>query len=181
MAHGFGVQTTLMQVRLPPDNLQKARSELSSLLYQIKGTLHHLQFIIGFLNLVQLVGLFCFINLTRSLTRPFHHVRITSQVRQDLKVWLVTLKSHNGISAIQHQVWVSSQEINLYTDAAKSLGYAAVVGNKGIAAQWESDVSAYSIAVLELYPIVLALFIRGAQLQNHCILFLCDEQTIVSR
>ena len=37
----------------------------------------------------------------------------------------------------------------------------------------------YDISVLELYPIVLALFVWGSHLKNKSILFLCDNMAVV--
>ena len=69
------------------------------------------------------------INLTIGVQCSQHHIRITSEARADLSSWLDFSTSFNGVTLLLKQIWVTSDNINLYTDASGSIGYAAVMGS----------------------------------------------------
>ena len=68
------------------------------------------------------------IHLTRGVQKPTHHVRWTKESKYDLKVWLNFLRSYNGKSFFLASRWYTSKTLKLFTDAAGSLGYAAIFG-----------------------------------------------------
>ena len=76
--------------------------------------------------------------------------------------------------------WNTSPQLNLYTDAARSLGFGAIFGNHWCYGAWPSSWLSYNIAVLEFYPIVLSLYLWGHQMQNQSILFFTDNKVLVS-
>ena len=182
--HGVELDTEAMIARLPQDKLVKAQSELTQLLLKKKVTLHQLQSVIGFLNFACLVVkpgrafLRRLIDLTKGLKKPHHHVRLTREARRDIKAWLFFVQHHNGISILMRQTWSSSHKLALFTDSAKSSGFAAVFGNNWVASTWDQDVERYHITLLEMYPIILALYIWGPILKNKCILFFTDNSAV---
>ena len=76
-------------------------------------------------------------------------------------------------------VWLSSDKVRLYTDSAMSAGYAAVYGRRWFNGSWPEGWQGYHITVLELYPIVAAVCVCGHILANHCVLFMCDNMSVV--
>lgn len=70
--------------------------------------------------------------------------------------------------------WLSSDHLKFFTDAAGSLGFAAVFGH-----MWFAALASYDITVKELFPIVLALEFWGYKMVNSKILFLSDNQAVV--
>lgn len=69
----------------------------------------------------------------------------------------------------------------MFTDASGSLGFAAVLGSKWFALDWEKvpGLTKCQIAIKELFPIVVALELWGTVLRNKKILFMKDNMAIV--
>ena len=94
IVHGYEMDTIKMQIRLPDDKITKARTELENLLHNKKATLQKMQSVIGFLNFTCAVippgrpFLRRMINLTMGISRPHHYIRITKEVRSDIRMWL---------------------------------------------------------------------------------------------
>ncbi|XP_070190042.1 uncharacterized protein [Littorina saxatilis] len=131
---GLIVDTVALQVRIPQDKLMELKRQVSEFLCKPKVTLRQLQSLIGKLNFACRAVVpgraFCrrLIDATRGVKRPFHHIRITAAMREDLKVWSSFLETHNGISIMLEEVWVDSSHLNLFTDAAGGIGFGAFFG-----------------------------------------------------
>ena len=132
--HGIELDSGLMIARLPQDKLDKIRCLLVTLSRRKKTTLKEIQSIVGLLNFACRVivpgraFLRRLINLTIGV-QSSHHIRITSEARADLSTWLEFITSFNGVTLLVKQIWVTSDTINLYTDASGSIGYGAVMGS----------------------------------------------------
>ena len=96
-----------------------------------------------------------------------------------MKLWQSFLTSFNGRSFFLEDLWHSSDTLELYTDAAGSLGFGAVFGNKWCYGKWPDNWLHQNIALLELYPIVLSSYLWGDQMQNRRILFFTDNEALV--
>ncbi len=150
-----------------------------------KVTLRELQSLIGLLNFackVILPGrafLRRLTNLTRGTTKPHHHIRLNKEARLDIQACKLFLQSFNGEALLLEQRWTNSDKLALYTDAATTAGYAAVFKNLWFMGHWPRSWSTFHIAILELYPIVVAVNLWGAQLANKCIIFHCDNEAVV--
>jgi hypothetical protein len=69
--------------------------------------------------------------------------------------------------------------LHLYSHAAASLGFAAMLGDAWVMGLWPPTWRAYHISILEMYPIVLALELWGKRLANMCVVFHCDNSAVV--
>ena len=69
------------------------------------------------------------------------------------------LDEFNGKSFFLEDTWETSHTLELYTDAAGSVGFGAVFGKHWLGGEWPVTWKSYNIAVLELFPIVLAIHI----------------------
>ena len=131
---GITIDTELMEARLPEEKLDKCLSQLSYFCSRKSATLKELQSLIGLLNFACCVVvpgrafLRRLIDLTRGVRKPTHHVRLTRESKYDLQVWLNFLRSYNGKSFFLGSRWYTSKTLKLFTDAAGSLGYAAIFG-----------------------------------------------------
>ena len=96
-----------------------------------------------------------------------------------LKLWQSFLTGFNGRSFFLEDFWDSSDKLELFTDAAGSLGFGAVFGGKWCYGKWPDNWLHQNIAMLEFYPIVLSLYLWGHHMQNRCILFLTDNEALV--
>ena len=166
------------------DKLNKSKSAVSDMLGRNKTTLRDLQSLLGLLNFVCLVifpgrsflrRLFA---LTRKVARPNHYIRISHDARLDLEAWRVFLAEFNGITLLKQRRWISSKKLHLFTDAAASCGYGAVLGNEWVAGHWPEEWTEYHITILELYLIVLALELWSSQLAHRSIVLHCDNMAV---
>jgi hypothetical protein len=184
--HGIEVDSIRMEMRLPQDKIIKAKVQLEHLQHTNRTTLRTLQALIGLLNFtcrVVVPGrafLRRMIALTRGVMRPHHHIRINNEAKADIAAWLCFINDYNGVTLLRERLWIASPKIHLFTDAAASLGYAAVLGSTWFQGTWPSAWKSLSIAFLELFPIATALELWGYRLQNKCIILHTDNLSIVS-
>ncbi|KAL9951074.1 hypothetical protein ACROYT_G043670 [Oculina patagonica] len=182
---GIELDTVQSQARLPQDKLLKCTQLISQFLHRMKVTLQELQSLIGLLNFacsVILPGrafLRRLIDLTTGIRAAYHRIRLSGQAKDDLRVWLSFLSSFNGRSFFLDEIWHGSDKLNLFTDAAGSIGFGAVFANHWCCGKWPSDWLNKNIAFLEFYPIVLSLYLWGHLIQNRCILFFTDNEALV--
>jgi hypothetical protein len=185
VAHGLEVDTITMEIRLPHDKLLQAREQILSMSLCRKTTLRSLQSIIGLLNFAcravvpGRAFLRRLITLTRGLTKPHHHIRLNFEARADLAAWKSFLATYNGRTLLSPRRWISSSKLHLFTDSAASLGYAAVFGRLWFMGQWPLPWKSFSIAFLELFPIVSALCVWASSFANKCIVLHTDNMSIV--
>ena len=133
--HGIEVDTNMMQARLPQDKLDNEVAFLRSFSRRKKVTLRQLQSLIGVLSFACKVivpgrpFLRRLINLTMGVNKPNVHIRLNNEARLDLAAWLIFLESFNGISILRNVQWLSSEKLELFTDAS-NLGFAGVLQGK---------------------------------------------------
>ena len=108
------------------------------------------------------------IDLTKGIRKPHHQVRLTKDTKYDINVWHDFLCSYNGKSFFLSSQWETSKSLNLFTDAAGSLGYATIFGNHG--SQYYG---------LRIFPIVLAIEIWGSIIRDRYVVFFSDNQAVV--
>ena len=130
---GIEIDTVVMEARLPLDKINHAKTLVNSFLRRNKVTLHELQSLIGYLNFACLVVvpgrpfLRRLIHLTKGIRKRRHHIRLTRESKRDLEAWLIFLDHYQGKSMLLDYVWTSSAKIQMYTDAAQSVGYAGSI------------------------------------------------------
>ena len=95
-------------------------------------TLRELQSLIGTLNFpCKVIVPGCpfwrrFIGLTIGISRPNVHIRLNNEARLDLTAWLIFLQNCNGVSVLLNEHWISSEKLELFTDAS-NLGFVGVL------------------------------------------------------
>ena len=99
-----GIELDKMEARLPPDKLAKCQDLISGFLRHRKVTLREIQSLTGLLNFacsVVVPGrlfLRLLIDLTLGIRSPHFLIRVTREVKEDLKVWQQFLSGFNGRS-----------------------------------------------------------------------------------
>ena len=182
---GIELDTVQSEARLPQDKLNKCTELISNFLHRKKVSLQELQSLIGLLNFacsVVLPGrafLRRLIDLTIGIKAAHYRIRLSGEAKEDMRVWLSFLSSFNGRSFFLDDIWHSSDKLNLFTDAAGSLGFGAIFQNHWCYGKWPVDWLHKNIAFLEFYPIVLSLHLWGHLIRNHCILFFTDNEALV--
>ena len=185
VVHGVTLDTIKMELSLPQDKCTSIIEKLAVFMSRRKVKLKELQSLIGQLNFACLVivprraFLRRLIDLTKGITRPYYYIKLTKEARADLRAWHEFISHFNGKCLLLNDRWVASDKICFYTDAASSIGYAAVFGTKWFAGKWPDNWKNFHITLMELYPIVAAVETWGHQLRNHCILFFSDNQAVV--
>ena len=66
-----------------------------------------------------------------------------------------------------------------FIPTAGSIGFGAVFGNHWFHGLWPKTWHGFNIAVLELFPIVLAVHIWGACMADKCVTFFSDNAAVV--
>lgn len=105
---------------------------------------------------------------------PTSHIRITTELREDLLVWAQFLDKFSE-EAIFQEEFVSDDDFCLFTDAAGSVGFASIWKTHWCTSLWHHSwrTRGYlkNVVLLELFPILVALEICGELLRNKRIFF----------
>ena len=93
-------------------------------------------------------------------------------------MWSIFLRNFNGKSLFLHDDRLRSSDIHLYTDAS-NLACGGIFGSRWFMILFDSEWVSYSIAVRELYPIAISLYLWGNTLRDRRLVFHCDNASIV--
>ena len=160
---GLAIDSVRGLIRVPAPKVQALRAKIQTVLGQKKISLVDIQSLVGSLNFVckaispGRAFLRRLIVLMQGLSKPHHRVRISAGARLDLHMWLAFLTHFNGVSPFLTGSW-DNDAIELFTDAAASVGYGAIFQGKWLQGRWPADVLDHppSIAFLEFFPVVVA-------------------------
>ena len=182
---GIRLDTIDMSASLPPDKVHKFSQAIDTMLASKSVQLKHIQSLAGMLN-------FCcgviaparafsrrLYNLSIGLSRPYHHRKVTNEVRADLEVWKSFLRSFNRKTFFLDYHFLSQHLLQLFTDSSTTIGFGGYFGDKWFHGVWSHDSKSLNIAVLELYPICLAIKLWGLILNNKCLQINSDNMAVV--
>ena len=179
---GIELDTIQMTARLPADKIRKCKGAIAVLDQKKRVTLHQLQSVIGLLNFACSVivpgraFLRRLIDLTIGLTKPYHHVRLNKEARADLAAWGGgVLDTFNGKTFFLDDAWVPNSHLSLYTGAAASLGYGAILDKKWFFGEWPDHWKHQNITLLEFFPILAAVIVWAPLVRNKRIMFYTDN------
>ena len=182
---GIQLDTTAMSSSLPPDKISKFLNIINEFLLLKSVTLHKLQSLTGMLNfacqVIEPGRAFSrrLYDLSIGLSKPYHHVKLTCDVKEDLLVWKSFLENYNGRTFFLDYVWLSNTYLNLYTDAASTIGFGAVFDKRWLVGIWAPQCMRMNITLLELYPIYLAIEIWGKHFENKCLQLNTDNIAVM--
>ena len=181
------------KICLPRDKIIKALDLISFFLNtrNKKATVKQIQQLTDFLNFLCnsiIPGraftrhLYSHVN---SKMRPYHHIRITGEIRKDLNVWSTFLQNASIFSRPFMEIRpIEATNIGMYSDAAKSAtkGFGAICQNSWMFSVWDPDFIQQcdpSIEYLELFGVTAAVLTWIKRFQNHRILLHCDNMSVV--
>ena len=182
---GIQLNTVTMEASLPPDKITKFMDSINDLQSTKSATLKQIQSLAGMLNFAcsVLAPARAFsrrlYDLSIGLSKPFHHRKITNQVRLDLDVWKNFLLHHNTKTFFLDFRFLSQDTLQLYTDASSTIGYGGYFGSRWFAGKWPASCLGLNIALLEIYPICLAIKLWSHNLANKCIILNSDNMAVV--
>ena len=186
---GLKINSSNQTITIPEDKLSSLRSSLRSMLTRKKCTVKEVQSLIGSLNfacraispgrafLRRLIG------SIKNLNKPHFHLRVTHDMKNDIVMWLQFLEHHNGVSLFKDVIWYSNVDLELFTDAAASIGMGIYMKGQWAQAKWGSNFAKEcqnnNITFLEYFPILVAIHLFQHQLKNKKVIFHCDNAAVV--
>ena len=191
---GLLLDTINQCVAIPVEKIHKAKNLITDVLDKKskKITLNQLQKICGFLNFLGK----CVIPgraFTRRLyaytandkLKPHHHLRINSEMRGDLEMWLSFL-CHPTIYRrpfLDFSKVILADEIDMYSDASGKLGMGAICQSNWMYTMWKQDFIKKvrpSIEYLELFGVVAGVLTWIHRFKNRRIILFCDNESVVN-
>lgn len=190
---GVILDSIRMEARLPLDKLSRITTKIQECLSKTSVTK---------LELLQLLGHLMFatrvippgrsfvsylIALSSSVKSLSHHVRLSKEGKEDLRMWLYFLSNWNGVSLFYDNVVLHAYDMELYTDASSTIGYGGYFQGQWFSELWPDCLNVnvsgsddVSMAFREIYPIVVSCMIWGKLWQRKQILFWCDNLAAVT-
>ena len=122
------------------------------------------------------------IDLTIGVHDKSCKVQVGRGAKQDMRMWLNFLENYNGVSVFLAATHIDNFKLELFTDAAGSIGMGTYFKGHWTQLGWPAEILQLnlSIAFLELYPIVVSVMLWGSEMANKKILFRSDNQAVVS-
>ena len=182
---GIHLDSRDMSASLPEDKIIKFLSYIDVLLNSRTATLRQVQSVVGMLNfsctVIEPARAFSrrLIDLTKGMSIPYHHLKITRQCKEDLKVWKEFLINYNRKTFFLDYKFISSPALDLYTDSCTSIGFGGYFKNNWFCGMWPKACFGLHISLLELYPIFLAFHLYSDQFVNRCICIHSDNIAVV--
>lgn len=183
---GVQLDTVRMEARLPVVKICRILEILQSFLEKKSCTKRQLLCLLGHMNFASRIirpgrsFVSHLISLSTSVKELHHHVTLTAAVRSDLAMWSVFLKNWNGVSFFLDDQVTPAVDMELYTDATLT-SFAGYFKNKWFQGFFPEELYAekQSMALFELYPIVMACVLWGHLWSCKKILFHCDNMATV--
>ena len=179
---GIELDCTNLEARLPQEKIAKAISSINKILSRPVARTKKLESLHGYLNYcAQIIpaGKAFIRSLSQLIHSPSPWVTLSTEIKQDLETWLSFLQQFNGKAMFHHSQGVGQPDITLHTDSSGSWGCAAIIAQEYITVKWPSDIPRSNLALLELYPIVLASYIWSRELANLNVKIFCDNLAVV--
>ena len=181
---GIEIDTESLLFRLPPDKLDKMKSELSHCVLRRSVTKRELQSLVGLLQFATKV-----IRPGRPFLRrlyamqdigshPDHHIRLNGAAKADILWWHVFASQWNGISMLW-DLDRSTPDVNVFSDASGSWGCGAYWGSQWFHFPWPPCLQSLPIATKELIPVVVAAAIFGHHWHGQIAKFTVDNMAVV--
>ena len=183
------LDTNQFQASLPIEKLNRINLLISNFLLAPCCTKHQLLSLLGHLNFA--MGIIpqgrAFIShlltIASSVSSLLSPVYLDSPSRAELRLWLHILSNWNGISFFYEEQLSYPEDINLFTDAAPSVGFGGFYNGTWFAAAWPPELSnknpSSSTALFEIYPVVAAAVLWGHTWSRKSILIHSDNLAVV--
>lgn len=108
------------------------------------------------------------INLTMHISNAQTLLFLTTEAKEDMKMRLSFLSYFDGKCIFLNETFLSSCTLELYTDAAQSLGYTGVYKDRWFYGAFPLEWQKLNIMTLEFYSIILALYVPCCKIILSC-------------
>ncbi|XP_063055926.1 uncharacterized protein LOC134449746 [Engraulis encrasicolus] len=188
---GIVLDTEKMQASLPLDKLDRIRTVIASFLSAPAVSKREMLSLLGHLNFAMRIipqgrsFISRLLTLAHSVPNLSDTIPLDEGARSDLGFWCQLLRSWNGVSFFYNDVHESSDSLALFTDAAPSVGFGGYFQGQWFADTWPVEFrtpasGSASIALFEIYPIVVASMLWGKDWSRKRIVLHCDNEAVVN-
>lgn len=183
---GVCLDSVNMEARLPLQKIVRIKSILEAFSHRKTCTKRELLSLLGHMNFASRVirpgraFVSHLISLSTTVTELHYHVTLTSAVRSDLAMWARFLDTWNGVSFFHDDNVTSAADMEIHTDATPT-SFAGIFGNHWFQGYFPLGLQLEdtSMALYELYPIVMACVLWGHLWACKKLLFHCDNLATV--
>lgn len=185
---GIILDTNRMEARLPEEKLVRISQLVQQFSTRKSCTKRELLSLLGHLNFASRVVLpgrsfvSYLISLSTKARELHHYVALNSECRLDLHMWSKFLEGWNGRSFFLDNATTDATDLHLFTDATDT-AFGGLFKNQWFQGYFPKELTSedqsLSMALFELYPIVVASVLWGAQWSGLRIVFNCDNEATV--
>ena len=122
------------------------------------------------------------LSLSTTVKALHHHIKLTNECRLDLKMWSLFLSQWNGVSFFLDEDETYAEDLEFYTDATP-VSFGGYFQGKWFYGRFNKDLvpksCKASMALFELYPIVMAAVLWGNEWCRKRIVVNCDNSASV--
>ena len=188
---GYQLDSVSLEIKMPKEKVQVLLELIESTLGRKRIKLREMQSLTGSLAFCAkaMPSARAFIRRMYAsmsgINKPFHHIRLSNGIKEDLRMWHQFLSEFNGISYMQDKKWLSTNSLKLHTDSAggSALGCGVYFDGHWCHLSWPDQWSRSdllrNITFLELIPIALAVCLRKESFKAKRIQFACDNMAVV--
>ena len=199
---GFLLNRRDFSISIPEEKRQKAINSLQAMISKRKATVKDIQSLAGLLNFLNraIVPGRAFtrrmyakyegiVKKQQKRLKAYHHVKIDREFKADCEAWLELLNSDGMAAVVRSFVdfeerGKTSTELAFFSDVSLNplLGFGAHFDRQWTYGQWPKgfvETRKPSIEYLELYALVVAVFIWGKNLANQRFTIFCDNEAVV--
>ncbi|XP_030253189.1 uncharacterized protein LOC115569298 [Sparus aurata] len=184
---GITLNSVSLQASLPTEKIHRISLIISNFLLADKCTKRQLLSLLGHLNYaIRIIPqgrsfLSHLLSIASSVPSLHDNVTLDNSCKMELKLWHQFLSSWNGISFFYDTNITSSEDIQLSTDAAPSIGFGGYFSGKWFSAKWPPEFSSLSpsSAIYEMYPVIIAAILWGHKWSKKTITIHSDNTAVV--
>ncbi len=188
---GLLIGTINQLIAIPEEKIERGLKAIDAMLKAKTATAKQVQSLAGLLNF------FCravtpgrafnrrLYDLLTPAKHGSHHVNITAEVKEDLRVWKTFLTTKPHFREFLDTDVTTAEEIGFYTDVSGNpgLGFSCYFHPHWTYEQWDKQLflqeAKPDISWLKLYALVLAVTLWGNHLHNKRVILRCDNQAVV--
>ena len=183
---GVILDSANMEARLPVDKVKRIQDTLALYVKRKTCTKREILSLLGHMNFASRVVrpgrafVSHLIALSTTVTELHHHITLNAAVRSDLKMWALFLEQWNCASFFLDEAISPASKLQIYTDATPT-AFGGFFNKHWFQGHFPGEFmkEQQSMALCELYPIVMACVLWGSQWSQKRILFHCDNMATV--
>jgi hypothetical protein len=185
---GIEIDASSQTLSLPHGKLNEIQQELLKWLAIKKCTKRQLLSLVGKLSFASKcipAGRLFFrrlIDLSMKAQKLHHRLDLTKEAREDILWWCKFMPLWNGTAHFIDAVWQPADTLDLFTDAASSVGAGGFYCGKWFFVAWPQQIKdnkQIHITWMELFPIVVAARLWGHLWSGRRIMFHSDNKAVV--